>query len=81
MYPLSAEMTDLTSFMLVEYPIGCWFCETPDPTGIIFVTLANGKTTPLKKGLVKVEGILKLNRTDPEQYLHVLRQGVVGEPD
>jgi hypothetical protein len=74
-------MTDLSGFMLVEYPIGCWFCETPDPAGIVFVTLPNGKTTPLKRGLIKVEGIMKLNRTDPEQYLHTIRGAIIGEPD
>jgi hypothetical protein len=81
MYPVSADMTDLNSFMFVEYPIGCWFCETPDPTGIIFVTLAEGNTTPLKKGLVKIEGKFKLNRTDPEQFLHFLHDAKIGEPD
>src|SRR5439155_12326193 len=55
MYPLSPDVSDLTSFMLVEHPIGCWFCEPPDPTGIIFVALAKGQSTSLKKGLVKVE--------------------------
>ena len=81
MYPIAADMTDLSGFMLVEYPIGCWFCETPEPAGIVFVVLPNGKTTPLKKRLVKVEGIIKLNRTDPEQYLHTIRNATVGEPD
>lgn len=81
MYPVSPDMAELNSFMLVEYPIGCWFCEIPDPTGIIFVSLADGKTTPLKKGLVKVEGILKLNRTDPEQFLQVLQKATIGEAD
>jgi Tfp pilus assembly protein PilF len=81
MYPVTMEMTDLNVFMFVEYPIGCWFCETPDPTGIVFVSLADGKTSPLKRGLVKVEGVLKLNRSDPEQYLHALNEASIGEPD
>lgn len=81
MYPIAADMTELTSFMLVEYPIGCWFCETPDPTSLLFVNLAQGQSTPLKKGLVKVEGILRLNRTDPEQFIQVLGQATIGEPD
>jgi len=81
MYPTGTEMTDLGSFMLVEYPIGCWFCETPDPTGIIFVTLAKDKSTPLKKGIVKIAGTLKLNRTDPEQYIYTIRNAQIGEPD
>ncbi|MCE9532503.1 MAG: DUF3299 domain-containing protein [Planctomycetes bacterium] len=81
MYPVGTDMTDVSVFMLIEYPIGCWFCETPDPTGIVFVSLGKGKTTGLKKGIVKVEGTLKLNRDDPEQYLYTIQNATVGEPD
>ena len=81
MYPLATDALDVNSFMLVEYPIGCWFCETPDPTGIILVVLPDGMTTAIKKGIVKVEGVLKLNHTDPEQFLHTLRNARVRDPD
>ncbi len=82
MYPVAIEeMADLHTFMLVEYPIGCWFCETPDPTAMIFVSLTDGETTALKKGLVKVQGILRLNRTDPEQFLQAVRNASVSDPD
>ena len=80
MYPVGMEMGDTNTFMLVEYPIGCWFCETPEPAGMMYVSLKEG-TTPIKKGLVKVEGTLKLNRADPEQYLQALRDATIGEPD
>jgi tetratricopeptide (TPR) repeat protein len=81
MFPLGTDTAEISAFMLVEYPIGCWFCETPDPTGIVFVSLPDGKTTSLKKGLIKIDGTFRLNRTDPEQYLQSLRNAQVGEPD
>jgi len=81
MVPLSADANDVTEFMFVENPIGCWFCETPDPTGIVFVSLADGATTPIKKGIVKIVGRFRLNRTDPEQFLHSIRNARISDPD
>ena len=43
MQPVTMDI-DVTAFMLVEYPIGCWFCESPEPTGIVYVEIAGGKT-------------------------------------
>lgn len=57
------------------------FCETPDPTGIILVSLPDGMRTALKKGIVKVEGVLKLNHNDPKQFLHTIRNARVRDPD
>jgi hypothetical protein len=71
----------VASFFLLEYPIGCWFCEVPDPTGLIYVELPEGKTTELRRGLVKVTGVLELNRDNPESYLFSLREARVGEVD
>jgi tetratricopeptide (TPR) repeat protein len=69
------------AFLLVEYPVGCWFCEAPDTTGIFLVELPAGKAATLKRGLVKVEGRLALNRDDPEDFLYSLRDARFGEPD
>ena len=66
MQPVSMDPT-VTGFMLIEYPIGCWFCETPEPAGIIYVEIAGGKAVPVKRGRVKVEGTLKLNTTRPRR--------------
>ncbi|MCS6866352.1 MAG: hypothetical protein RMJ56_15075 [Gemmataceae bacterium] len=71
----------VASFFLLEYPIGCWFCEVPDPTGLVFVELPEAKTTELRRGLVKVTGVLELNRDNPESYLFSLRDARVGEVD
>jgi len=74
------ELT-VSSFLLLEYPVGCWFCETPDPTGIISVELKEGKTIEPRKGLVKVTGTLVLNRDNPESYLFSLKDARVGGVD
>ena len=80
MQPVSMDPT-VTGFMLIEYPIGCWFCETPEPAGIIYVEVAGGKAVPVKRGRVKVEGTLKLNTTDPEDFLYTVTGASVRDPD
>ncbi len=68
-------------FLLLEYPVGCWFCEVPDPTALLDVELKAGKTAEFRKGLIKVTGTLVLNRTDPEGYLFSLKDARVGAAD
>jgi len=80
MQPLRDELA-VTGFLLLEYPVGCWFCETPEPTGLLSVELMAGKSSEFKKGLVKVTGTLTLNRTDPETYLFTLTEARVGDAD
>ena len=59
---------DLANFILTENPVGCWFCETPGPTQVLVVELAAGTTAEPTRQVVKITGVLKLNRVDPEQY-------------
>jgi hypothetical protein len=72
---------EVSEFFLIEYPVGCWFCETPPPTGLMFIELPAGKSLTIKRGMVKVEGKLKLNATDPEDFLFSLKDARVGEVD
>ena len=44
MQPLGEEL-EVGAFMLIEYPVGCWYCEMPEMTGIVLVELPAGKTT------------------------------------
>jgi hypothetical protein len=81
MQPAGSDVNELTGFLLVENPIGCWFCEAPEPSGIVFVSLARGQSTALKKGIIKIEGTLLLNRDDPEQYLYTVKDARISEPD
>lgn len=80
MQPVRDELA-VTGFLLLEYPVGCWFCESPEATGLVSVELARGKTAEFKKGLVKVTGTLALNRTDPEGYFFRLSDARVGQAD
>jgi tetratricopeptide (TPR) repeat protein len=80
MQPVSMDPT-VTGFMLIEYPVGCWFCETPEPAGIVYVEVAGGKPVPVKRGRVKVEGTLKLNASDPEDFLYTVSGASVRDPD
>jgi hypothetical protein len=78
--PLGEDL-ELSSFMLIEYPVGCWYCESPDMVGIVLVELPKGKTITFTRGLVKVEGKLKLNASDPENFLYSISQAKVAEAD
>jgi hypothetical protein len=80
MQPVRDELS-LTGFLMLEYPVGCWFCETPEATGLISIELKEGKTSELRKGLVKVTGTLTLNRTDPETYWFNVKDARVGDVD
>jgi hypothetical protein len=61
------------SFLLIEYPVGCWFCEAPDVTNIVQVQLAGEQPAAQRSGVVRVEGVLELNRTSPEDFLLAIR--------
>ncbi len=78
--PTSAD-TDLSTFLFTEFPIGCWFCELPDPNGLVLVELTPGKVTDAVKTPVKIIGTLKLNRDDPESYLFSIVDARVGAAD
>jgi tetratricopeptide (TPR) repeat protein len=80
MQPLD-ENPELTSFMFIEYPVGCWYCEMPEVTGIVLVDLPAGKTHPFTRGLVKVTGKLTLNATDPENFLYTISKARVSGAD
>jgi hypothetical protein len=72
---------NMTGFMFIEYPIGCWYCEMPDTVGIVYVELPTGKTVTYQRGLVRVVGRLSLNSTDPEDFLYAIRDARVGGVD
>ncbi len=71
MQPLGSDL-DCAAFMLVENPIGCWFCEMPTMTGIVLVEMQEGKTLKYTRGSLRVTGKLTLNATDPERFLFIV---------
>ncbi len=80
MVPLGQEY-QVNVFLLLEYPIGCWFCEVPPPTSLVLVELPPGKTETLRRNLIKVTGRLKLNASDPEDFLYSLKNALLSEVD
>jgi tetratricopeptide (TPR) repeat protein len=80
MQPFSDEQ-EPGAFLLIEYPVGCWYCEAPEVTGIVLVELPAGKTRALTRGAVRVTGRLTLNGTDPENFLYTIRGAKVVEGD
>jgi hypothetical protein len=80
LHPLGEE-TELSSFLLIQYPVGCWYCEMPELTAMIRVDLPPGETTTARKGLLRVTGTLSLNETDPEGFLYSLRDAKLAPVD
>src|SRR5262249_19042208 len=80
MYPLRGD-TELGAFLFIEAPVGCWYCETPESTRIIYVEMPAGKTARLERGVVRIVGRLHLNAEDPEDFLYAVRDARVGAID
>jgi hypothetical protein len=80
MQPLGDDH-ELSSFLLIEYPVGCWYCEAPQTTGIMLVELPAGKSRPFTRGQVRVTGRLSLNASDPENFLYTVQDAKVIEAD
>ena len=76
MQPLGEDL-DMSTFMLIQYPVGCWYCEMPEITGIVFVELPADTTFRLTRDRLKVEGKLTLNATDPENFLFTIGKAKV----
>jgi tetratricopeptide (TPR) repeat protein len=76
MQPLGDD-PDSAAFLLIEYPVGCWYCEMPEVTAMVLVELPAGKTRHFTRGGVRITGKLVLNATDPENFLYVIRDAKV----
>ncbi|MBI3411349.1 MAG: DUF3299 domain-containing protein [Planctomycetes bacterium] len=80
MQPLR-DAGEMASFLFLESPVGCWYCEMPDSTGIIHVEMPEGKAASYQRNVVRVVGRLSLNRSDPEDFLYTLRNARVSGVD
>ncbi|MBL8823300.1 MAG: DUF3299 domain-containing protein [Planctomycetia bacterium] len=79
LHPLTDDL-DCTSFVLVENPIGCWYCTAPDLTGIVFVSMKPGSTARFTRNVITVTGSLKLNASDPNEFLFTIQDASVSTP-
>ncbi len=68
MQPLGDDL-DQAVFLLIEYPVGCWYCESPDVTAIVLVEMPTGKSRMFSRESLTITGRLKLNTKDPEDFL------------
>jgi hypothetical protein len=66
---------EVTQFLLTEFAVGCWFCDSPGPFQIVQVDAA--KAVPFVTGMVTVTGKLQLNKTDPERLLFTVVDATV----
>lgn len=73
MQPQKAD--EVTEFLLTEFAVGCWFCDSPGPLQVVQVDA--GKPVPFTTGLVTVTGKLQLNTTDPERLLFTITDATV----
>jgi tetratricopeptide (TPR) repeat protein len=76
MQPLGQEL-EMGAFLLIEYPVGCWYCEMPEITGIVLVELPESKTATYSRSPVEIVGKLRLNSSDPENFLYTINQAKV----
>lgn len=72
---------ELNAFLLVEYPIGCWYCEQPETTAIVLVELPEGKSHPYTRNQIRVRGKLVLNASDPENFLYIIRDAEISQTE
>jgi hypothetical protein len=75
------EDADLSSFLLIEHPVGCWYCEMPDMVSIVLVEMPTGKTGRMTRDMIHVTGELVLNATDPENFLYTIRNATVSDKE
>ena len=80
MQPLN-EDPEPGAFLFIENPIGCWFCEMPDITGIILVELPAGKSKAYTRTPIRITGKLKLNESDPENFLYTINEATVTDAE
>ena len=78
MHPVTDDL-EAAVFLIVEMPVGCWYCEMPEVTGIVLVEMAGDKSVPLTRNVLQVTGRLRLNRTDPEDFFFIIEQAEASE--
>lgn len=79
LHPLTDDL-ECTSFLLVENPIGCWYCTAPDLTGLVFITMKENSTARFTRDVIQVTGKLKLNSNDPDEFMFSIVEASVNQP-
>lgn len=66
------DMVAASEFLLVEYRADCLNCQVSDPTGLVLVVLKDGRRASAAYGRLTVQGTLRLNRDDPDDFLYIV---------
>jgi hypothetical protein len=73
------DADEMSSFMLIEDPMCCLFCELPESTGRVYIELPESMTTTLTRNPVTITGRLVLNNSDPDSAFYSIVDAVVEE--
>ena len=80
MQPIGSD-PEMNTFLLIEYPVGCWYCEMPDITAMVLIEMPSGKTHRFSREPIQVTGKLKLNAKDPEDFLYKVSGATVKDAE
>lgn len=71
MQPVGEEHESST-FLLLENPVGCWYCEMPSLNGMVLVELKDSKVVRMSRQAQIIRGKLQLRKDDPEKFLFTI---------
>lgn len=71
MQPVGEEYESGT-FLLLENPVGCWYCEMPALNGMVLVELKDSKIARISRQPQVIKGRLQLRKDDPEKFLFTI---------
>lgn len=71
MQPVGEEHESST-FLLLENPVGCWYCEMPSLNGMVLIELKDSKVVRMSRQAQIIRGKLQLRKDDPEKFLFTI---------
>ena len=71
MQPVGEEHESST-FLLLENPVGCWYCEMPSLNGMVLIELKDLKVVRMSRQTQIIKGKLQLRKDDPEKFLFTI---------
>lgn len=71
MQPVGEEH-EFSTFLLLENPVGCWYCEMPSLNGMVLIELKDSKVVRMSRQAQIIRGKLQLRKDDPEKFLFTI---------
>ncbi len=66
------EDYESSTFLLLENPVGCWYCEMPSFNGMVLIELKDLKVVKMSRNQQIVQGKLQLRKDEPEKFLFTI---------